>query len=109
MRQVPVFDAAPLGIVGDGRVARHFLHYLNLLGLAVRSCSRLNPAAGPIEAFADCSTVSLPVRDEAIVSFDRCPHRGPLPWWRRTDDTGQPEGAGRGFISERLCRVREGL
>jgi 2-dehydropantoate 2-reductase len=69
MRQVPAFDRAPLGIVGDGRVARHFVHYLNLLGLPVRSWSRRRSAAGPIDAFADCSTVVLLVRDEAIVPF----------------------------------------
>jgi hypothetical protein len=29
MRQVPVLDGAPIGIVGDDYPARHFLHYLS--------------------------------------------------------------------------------
>jgi hypothetical protein len=69
MRQVPAFDAAPIGIVGDGRVARHFLHYHNLLGLSVRTWSRRMPAAGPIEALASCRTVLVLIRDAEIVSF----------------------------------------
>jgi hypothetical protein len=69
MRQVPASDPAPLGIVGDGRVARHFLHYLNLLGLPVRTWSRRKPASGPLDAFADCRTVLVLIRDRAIVPF----------------------------------------
>jgi hypothetical protein len=69
MRQVPAFDATPLGIVGDGRVARHFLHYFNLLGLPVRTWSRRRPASGPIDAFADCQTVLVLIRDTEIVPF----------------------------------------
>ena len=70
MRQVPVFDAAPLGIVGDGRVARHFLHYLNLLGLPVRTWSRRTRAPDdPCQAVADCRTVVLLICDAAIVPF----------------------------------------
>jgi hypothetical protein len=46
MRQVPVLDAGPIGIVGDGSVARHFLHDLSLLGLSVCAWSRRAPAAG---------------------------------------------------------------
>jgi hypothetical protein len=69
MGQVPAFDAAPIGIVGDGRVARHFLHYFNLLGLPVRAWSRRVPAAGPIDALAFCRTVLLLIRDSEIVAF----------------------------------------
>lgn len=69
MRQVPAFHPAPLGIVGDGRVARHFLHYLTLLGLPVSTWSRRRPAAGPIDAFAECRTVLVLIRDAAIVPF----------------------------------------
>lgn len=68
MRQVPVL-AAPIGIVGDGRVARHFLHYFSLQGLSVCTWSRRAPAAGPIEALASCSTVLLLIRDAEIVPF----------------------------------------
>jgi predicted short-subunit dehydrogenase-like oxidoreductase (DUF2520 family) len=69
MRQVPAHGAAPIGIVGDGRVARHFLHYLNLLGLDVRTWSRRTSAARPCEALASCDTVLLLIRDDAIVPF----------------------------------------
>jgi 2-dehydropantoate 2-reductase len=70
MRQVPEFDAGPIGIVGDGRVARHFLHYLNLLGLSVRAWSRRAPAAaGPTQALASCEIILLLIRDTEIVPF----------------------------------------
>jgi hypothetical protein len=69
MRQVPALDTAPLGIVGDGRVARHFHHYLNLLGLSVRVWSRRAPGADPTEALAPCRTVLLLIQDAEIVPF----------------------------------------
>lgn len=69
MRQVPVLDVTPIGIVGDGRVARHFRHYFNLLGLPVRVWSRRVPDGGPIQALASCHTVLLLIRDAAIVPF----------------------------------------
>ena len=69
MRQVPAFDATPVGIVGDGRVARHFLHYFNLLGLPVRAWSRRAPVEGPGRALAACRTVLLLIRDAEIVPF----------------------------------------
>ena len=69
MRQVPEFDIAPIGIVGDGRVARHFLHYLGLLGLPVRTWSRRTPGAGPAEALAPCRTILILITDAAIVPF----------------------------------------
>ena len=62
MRQVPAFDTGPLGIVGDGRVARHFLHYLNLPGLYVRAWSRRAPAAGPTQALASCGIILILIR-----------------------------------------------
>lgn len=69
MRQVPALDATPFGIVGDGRVARHFDHYFNLLGLSVCAWSRRAPAPSPPEAFASCRTVLLLTGDAAIVTF----------------------------------------
>jgi predicted short-subunit dehydrogenase-like oxidoreductase (DUF2520 family) len=69
MRQVPASPPAPLGVVGDGRVARHFLHYFNLLALPVRTWSRRQPASGPVAAFAECDTVLVLIRDAAIVPF----------------------------------------
>ena len=64
MGQVPEF-----GIVGDGRVARHFHHYFNLLGIPVRAWSRREPGPSPPEALDGCSTVLLLIRDAAIVPF----------------------------------------
>ncbi len=64
MGQVPDF-----GIVGDGRVARHFLHYLGLLGIPVRTWSRQASPLAPSEALRSCRTVLLLIRDEAIVPF----------------------------------------
>ena len=69
MGQVPALDTAPIGIVGDGRVAGHILHYLDLLGLPVRAWSRRVPGAGPLEALASCRTVLLLIRDAGIVAF----------------------------------------
>ena len=69
MRQVPELDATSFGIVGDGRVARHFHHYFNLLGLSVRRWSRRAPGRSPPDALASCQTVLVLIRDEAIVPF----------------------------------------
>jgi hypothetical protein len=62
-------NTAPIGIVGDGRVARHFVHYLTLLGVPVRTWARRNPGAGPVEALAECARVLILIRDAATVPF----------------------------------------
>ena len=69
MRQVPARDAAPLGIVGSGRVARHFRHYFEQLGLAVRTWSRQVSATSPTDALAPCETILILIRDAEIVPF----------------------------------------
>ena len=69
MRQVPAPPTTPFGIVGDGRVARHFHHYFDLLGIPVRSWSRRQPALSPPDALAPCHTVLVLIRDDAIVPF----------------------------------------
>jgi predicted short-subunit dehydrogenase-like oxidoreductase (DUF2520 family) len=69
MGQVPPPDAPPVGIVGNGRVARHFRHYFGHLGLAVRTWARRDSAAPPGVALAACPTVLLLIRDDAIVPF----------------------------------------
>ena len=69
MRQVPALGTAPLGIVGDGRLARHFRHYLNLLGLSVCAWSRRAADANPPDALAPCRTVLLLIQDAEIVRF----------------------------------------
>jgi predicted short-subunit dehydrogenase-like oxidoreductase (DUF2520 family) len=69
MRQVPRSDAPPIGIAGDGRVARHFIHYFSLLGLPVQTWSRRNGPSDPVQAFAGCRTVLLLIRDDAVQQF----------------------------------------
>lgn len=69
MRQVPDPSAAPIGIVGDGRVARHFLHYLGLLGIPTRTWARRTSRLPPDETLSSCATVLLLIRDDAIVPF----------------------------------------
>ena len=69
MRQVPAHNATPLGIVGSGRVARHFHHYFTLLGLPVCAWSRRGGTLSPPDALASCRTVLLLIRDAAIVPF----------------------------------------
>ena len=69
MRQVPARDATPIGIVGSGRVARHFHHYFTLLGLPVCAWSRREGTRSPPDTLASCRTVLLLIRDAAIVPF----------------------------------------
>jgi hypothetical protein len=68
MRQVPV-SQPPIGIVGDGRLARHFQHYFQLLGLPVCHWCRRESTTDPPLALAACQTVLLLIRDDAIVPF----------------------------------------
>jgi predicted short-subunit dehydrogenase-like oxidoreductase (DUF2520 family) len=69
MRQVPQSDTIPFGIVGDGRVARHFSHYFTLLGRPVRQWSRRTSTETPVAALAPCRTVLLLIKDSAIEPF----------------------------------------
>jgi predicted short-subunit dehydrogenase-like oxidoreductase (DUF2520 family) len=68
VRQVPDIDVPPFGIVGTGRVARHFQHYFSLLGLPIRAWSR-HATGGLLETLAPCDTVLILIPDRAIVSF----------------------------------------
>ena len=52
MRQVPTPATSSLGIVGDGRVARHLHHYFTLLNRPFRTWSRRSAAISPVEALA---------------------------------------------------------
>lgn len=61
MGQVPTVDSAPFGIVGDGRVARHFHYYFSLLGLSVRTWSRRVPDPSPPVVFDDIVGSGVPV------------------------------------------------
>ena len=69
MRQVPAPGTPPVGIVGDGRVARHFQHYLNLVSRPVVSWARRTSDRSPPEVRAPCKTVLVLIRDDAIVPF----------------------------------------
>lgn len=70
MRQVPISQSPPpIGIVGDGRLARHFQHYFQLLGLPVCRWCRRESTPSPPQALASCRTVLLLIRDDAIVPF----------------------------------------
>jgi predicted short-subunit dehydrogenase-like oxidoreductase (DUF2520 family) len=69
MRQVPSLGTAPLGIVGDGRVARHFHYYFELLGLPVHGWSRRISDRSPVEVLSPCGTVLVLIADAAIDPF----------------------------------------
>jgi 2-dehydropantoate 2-reductase len=69
VRQVPARNVPPFGIVGSGRVARHFLHYFTLLGLPVCTWSRRAPEPPPPRALESCATVLLLIQDAAIEPF----------------------------------------
>jgi predicted short-subunit dehydrogenase-like oxidoreductase (DUF2520 family) len=67
--QVPERSPLPIGIVGDGRAARHLAHYLNLLNHPVRTWSRRHATLSPYRALLDCGTVLLLINDVAIEPF----------------------------------------
>jgi hypothetical protein len=69
MRQVPAIDRDPFGVVGDGRVARHFCHYFDLLGLPYLRWTRREPRASPPDALASCGPILLLISDTSIVPF----------------------------------------
>ncbi len=69
MGQVPARDTISFGIVGNGRIARHFRHYLELLDLPICAWSRRESSASPPEALATCETVLVLIRDAEIVPF----------------------------------------
>ncbi len=69
MRQVPASAGAPFGMVGNGRVARHFRHYFTLLGLPVSGWSRGGRGPSPPEALASCRTILVLIPDAEIIPF----------------------------------------
>jgi len=59
-------SAPPLyGLVGDGRLARHWSHYLSLLNLDFVSWSRRRPQPG----LERCEVLLLAIRDDALADF----------------------------------------
>lgn len=78
MGQVPGnASPRPIGVVGDGRMARHFLHYLRLLGYppgAIRMWSRAQQRAiriTPEHALQGCGPIFILIKDDAIDPFLR--------------------------------------
>ena len=74
----PGSAAAPYGVVGSGRLARHLGHYLQQRGQEVRRWSRRTPgdsggsSAAPVtveQALRDCPVVLALIRDDAIEPF----------------------------------------
>ena len=59
--------SGPYGIVGDGRVARHFAHYFQLLGIPFRQWSRRSPG----QTLDDCPVILLLVADPAVEELAR--------------------------------------
>lgn len=68
MRQVPSPATLPIGLIGDGRVARHLHHYFDLLNLPVRRWAR-SSGCDPVTAIAPCATVMVLISDAAIEPF----------------------------------------
>jgi len=69
MGQVP---SIKYGIVGDGRMARHMKHYLELLGAPVRQWSRkISTECGSKaeDRLGDCDVILILISDGAIDSF----------------------------------------
>jgi len=66
MRQVP--SQPQYAIIGDGRVARHFCHYLSLLDIPYLQWSR-SCGAKLAEIVGPCPTVFLLISDAAIEPF----------------------------------------
>jgi predicted short-subunit dehydrogenase-like oxidoreductase (DUF2520 family) len=65
MGQVP--HKTHYGIVGDGRVARHFAHYFSLKKIPYQSWSRRAPkGVEPQAALAGCTTILVLISDSAI-------------------------------------------
>jgi predicted short-subunit dehydrogenase-like oxidoreductase (DUF2520 family) len=57
-------------IIGDGRVARHFAHYLSILGLRFRRWARrTSPDADLQQLIAESTHVAILISDSAIEDF----------------------------------------
>jgi hypothetical protein len=59
----------PYGIVGDGRLARHLIHYFNLVRIPYRQWSRTihtEQGKSARESLAGCSTLLIAIKDSAI-------------------------------------------
>jgi predicted short-subunit dehydrogenase-like oxidoreductase (DUF2520 family) len=64
--QVP---ATHYGIIGDGRMARHMKHYLELSGASVTSYSRSKSTISAQASLERCDVILLLITDSAIETF----------------------------------------
>jgi predicted short-subunit dehydrogenase-like oxidoreductase (DUF2520 family) len=62
MGQVPITS---YGVVGDGRVAKHFSNYLRLLNIPFKTWSRRKPET----SLADCTVILILISDSQIENF----------------------------------------
>ena len=70
MGQVPHIQASQTPdylIIGNGRVARHFLHYFSLLGMSVSHWHR----GLPLEELGDAQHILVLISDDAVEDFIR--------------------------------------
>lgn len=67
MGRVPKAQLPDYLIIGNGRVARHFLHYFSLLGLETAHWYR----GLPLEDLGDARHILVLIRDDAIEDFIR--------------------------------------
>jgi 2-dehydropantoate 2-reductase len=64
-----VFIPDCYGIIGNGRMAKHFTHYLTLLGISYQQWSRDKPRNSLITLAETCSPILLLINDDAIELF----------------------------------------
>lgn len=57
------------GIIGNGRMAKHFAHYLSLLGIAHRQWHRGQDNEHLVSLANNCSPILLLINDDAISTF----------------------------------------
>ncbi len=72
MANPSVSKQVPYGIVGDGRVARHLAHYLDLLGLQRVVWSRRlerNTSVSAATALGPCPVILVLISDAAVETF----------------------------------------
>lgn len=65
-----MIDKRPCAIVGNGRMASHFVRYLELSGIPLKQWSRSkNSSEDPVETLKDCRVVFLLIKDDSISEF----------------------------------------
>ncbi len=71
MRQVSEIEMV-YGIIGDGRVANHFIFYFNSLSIPFKQWSRKtnsSDSSALINYFEDCEVILILISDDAILPF----------------------------------------